>query len=69
MLDLGSIDSGDLELSALDRVCGRWTRYAATRPAETSTRIADFDLLISNKVSLGANITAFNVGERRNRLV
>ena len=54
MLDLGSIDGGDLNLSALDRVCASWTRYAATRPAETAARIADADLLVSNKVVIGA---------------
>jgi glycerate dehydrogenase len=54
MLDLGSIDIGDLDLSALDAVCGGWTRYAATKPAETVARIADADLIVTNKVVIGA---------------
>ena len=54
MLDLGSIDIGDLDLSALDAACGHWTRHAATLPAETVARIADADLIVTNKVVIGA---------------
>lgn len=71
MLDLGSIDSGDLDLSTLDRVCDRWTRYPSTRPGDTAARVADADLVVTNKVLLGgiaANIAAFLGGEIRNRV-
>ena len=54
MLDLGSLDIGDLDLAALDGVCSRWTRHAATKPAETAARIADADLVVTNKVIIGA---------------
>jgi glycerate dehydrogenase len=54
MLDLASIDSGELDLGVLDRVCPRWTRYPSTSPGATAGRIADADLVVSNKVPLGA---------------
>jgi phosphoglycerate dehydrogenase-like enzyme len=47
MLDLGSIDIGDLDLSALDRVCAHWARHAATAPAQTAARIADAQVVVS----------------------
>jgi glycerate dehydrogenase len=54
MLDLGSTDIGDLDLSALDRVCAHWTRHAATAPAQTAARIADAQVVVTNKVVIGA---------------
>ena len=54
MLDLGSTDIGDLDLSALDRVCAHWTHHAATLPAQTAARIADADVVVTNKVVIGA---------------
>jgi glycerate dehydrogenase len=54
MLDLGSTDIGDLDLSALDRVRGHWTRHAATAPAQTAARIADAEVVVTNKVVIGA---------------
>ena len=56
LLDLGSIDNGDLDLSALDRVCPRWTRHAATAPIETAARIAEAELVVTNKVVLDAHL-------------
>jgi glycerate dehydrogenase len=53
LLDLGSIDCGDLDRGALARACPRWTAHAATSPADTAARIADADLVVSNKVVLG----------------
>ncbi len=64
ILDLGSIDSGDLDLTPLDGVCARWTRYPSTRPGETAARIADADLVVSNKVPLGADQMAAAPGLR-----
>jgi len=54
MLDLGSTDIGDLDLSALDRVCACWTRHAATAPTQTAARIADAEVVVTNKVVIGA---------------
>jgi len=54
MLDLGSTDIGDLDLSALNRVCAYWTRHAATAPTQTAARIADAEVVVTNKVVIGA---------------
>ncbi|KAA6181622.1 D-2-hydroxyacid dehydrogenase [Thiohalocapsa marina] len=54
ILDLGSIDPGDLDLSALDRVCNHWTRFDTTAAEQTAARIAAADVVVSNKVVIGA---------------
>lgn len=54
LLDLGSIDRGDLDLTALARVCSRWHRHADTPATATAARIAAADLVVTNKVRLGA---------------
>ncbi|TVQ90774.1 MAG: glycerate dehydrogenase [Chromatiaceae bacterium] len=54
LLDLSSIDRGDLDLSALTRVCARWQCHDRTPPAATAERIATADLVVTNKVRLGA---------------
>lgn len=54
LLDRGSLDTGDLDFSALEAACGLLRCFDATRPAETAARIADAVVVISNKVVLGA---------------
>ena len=44
---------GDVDLSGL-RALGDWTSYEITAPSETVDRIADADVVISNKVVLDA---------------
>ncbi|MGB5830816.1 MAG: hypothetical protein WBG92_02325 [Thiohalocapsa sp.] len=54
MLDVGSIDIGDLDFSVLELVCRHWTRYPATSPAQTAARMVDTELVVSNKVVIGS---------------
>lgn len=53
-LDRDSLDCGDLDFSELDATLPDWRYYPATAPAETVDRIADADVVISNKVVLDA---------------
>ncbi|NEX23558.1 2-hydroxyacid dehydrogenase [Thiorhodococcus mannitoliphagus] len=52
LLDLATIDQGDLDLSSLDRVCGHWQRHAYTEPAETLARLRQTQIAVTNKVVL-----------------
>jgi len=52
LLDLASIDRGDIDLSPLRSMCERWEIYDRTAPDETARRIAGADLVVSNKVVL-----------------
>ncbi|NEV61415.1 2-hydroxyacid dehydrogenase [Thiorhodococcus minor] len=52
LLDLSTIDQGDLDLSALDQVCGHWQRHAYTEPADTLERIRQAQVVVTNKVVL-----------------
>jgi glycerate dehydrogenase len=52
LLDLASIDQGDLDLSALDRVCGTWRSYPQTEPTQTLQHLGDAQIAVTNKVAL-----------------
>jgi len=52
LLDLATIDRGDIDLSSLRAVCERWEIHERTSPDETAARIADAELVVSNKVVL-----------------
>ncbi len=52
VLDLASIDRGDLDLAPLHRVCGAWDMHAATVPAQTRVRIGNARVVVTNKVVL-----------------
>ncbi|EGV29593.1 Glycerate dehydrogenase [Thiorhodococcus drewsii AZ1] len=52
LLDLATIDQGDLDLSCLDRVCGHWQRHAYTEPADTRERLRHAQIAVTNKVAL-----------------
>ncbi|MFZ5592832.1 MAG: 2-hydroxyacid dehydrogenase [Pseudomonadota bacterium] len=52
LLDRGSMDRGDLDFSALERVCPTWRSHDSTEEAEVADRIADATVAISNKVRL-----------------
>lgn len=54
VLDLASIDTGDLDLQRLRNACGRWRYHAATRPERAAERIADAEVVVTNKVVLDA---------------
>ncbi len=54
LLDLGSIDTGELDLGCLDIPGLHWTRHAHTLPSETADRIAHAEVIVTNKVRIDA---------------
>lgn len=56
LLDLASINRGDLDLSSLYSVCDHWETYDKTAPDETGRRVLDAELVVSNKVVLDRNV-------------
>lgn len=52
LLDRGSMDRGDLDFSALERVSPAWRSHDSTEEADVAERIADATVVISNKVRL-----------------
>lgn len=57
-LDLRSLDQGDLDLSALRATLPQWHFYDNTAPAEVAARIAEADVVVSNKVILNETLLA-----------
>lgn len=53
LLDRGALDLGDLDFATLERAHPPWRSYDATAPTDTAARIANADIVISNKVWLG----------------
>lgn len=51
-LDLASVDNGDLNLNALDRALPGWAYHSVTSKDECSARIAEADVVVTNKVVL-----------------
>ncbi len=60
-LDRDTTDRGDIDLSPLEDVLPAWRYYSLTRPDELHERIADADVIISNKVIL--DDAAFNAAQ------
>jgi len=52
LLDLATIDQGDLDLSPLGRVCGAWRRYPHTEPTQLLEHLGDAQIVVTNKVAL-----------------
>jgi glycerate dehydrogenase len=52
ILDLATIDRGDLDLSGLEGGCEQLEQHAQTRPEQVTERLADAVLAITNKVVL-----------------
>ena len=52
LLDRGSLDAGDLDFSALERCFIHWECHADTPPEQVPARIADAEVVITNKVRL-----------------
>ena len=65
-LDYRSIDPGDLDRSGLGSALAAWDWHAGTTPEQVSERIADAEVIVSNKVPLPADVLA---GAARLRLV
>ncbi|MEZ5483234.1 MAG: hypothetical protein R3E73_14100 [Porticoccaceae bacterium] len=53
ILDCDSLRPADLDLSALAELPIAWTIYPTTTQEQTAQRIADADLILTNKVVLG----------------
>lgn len=53
-LDHASLDLGDLDLAALREAAGTLTLHPTTAPTDVATRIADADVVLTNKVVLDA---------------
>ncbi len=51
-LDLDSIHPADLSLDALRGCLNEWQLYASTEENQTSDRIADMEVVVTNKVSI-----------------
>jgi glycerate dehydrogenase len=56
LLDLDTIDRGDLELSRLGHTLSPWQQYGVTDAEQVAERIADAEVVISNKVMLDASV-------------
>ncbi len=54
-LDRDSVDRGDLDFSALDNLIDDWQFYGLTRPEDLHNRIAEAEIIISNKVVIDAS--------------
>jgi len=53
-LDRDSLDCGDLDFNGIDRILPDLRYYPATAPDQVATRIAEAEVVISNKVMLDA---------------
>lgn len=53
-LDRDSLDRGDLDFASLDRILSDLRYYPATAPEQVAARIAQAEVVISNKVMLDA---------------
>ncbi|MCU0836065.1 MAG: 2-hydroxyacid dehydrogenase [Chromatiaceae bacterium] len=58
LLDLASIDRGDIALDRLRLACPHWTFHRATAPGETTGRIAGAEVVVTNKVVLDRGLLA-----------
>ena len=52
VLDLATITNGDLDLSALDAALPGWVGFPVTRADELHARIADAEIVLTNKIRL-----------------
>jgi glycerate dehydrogenase len=56
LLDLATIDQGDLDLSALDRVCDHWRRYPHSGVDHVVAHIGNAQIVVTNKVVLDRTV-------------
>lgn len=54
ILDYATLAPADLDTGALNRVLPRWRVYDHTRPQELAARIADAEVILTNKVVIDA---------------
>ncbi len=65
-LDTDSLDRGDLDRSSLERSAEDWVFHGHTQPRDVPARIAEAEVVVSNKVPLTAETLS---GARRLRLI
>ncbi|KAA9129798.1 D-2-hydroxyacid dehydrogenase [Marinihelvus fidelis] len=53
-LDRSTVDNGDLRLDALDRILPEWRLHDLTAPEDTAARLRGANIVITNKVRIGA---------------
>jgi glycerate dehydrogenase len=58
ILDLATIDRGDLDLSPLGAACEPWQQYRETGPDQIRDRIAEAELVVTNKVVMDGELLA-----------
>jgi len=58
LLDLATLDRGDIDLAPLREACPQWEFHRRTAPDETASRIRDADLVVTNKVILDRRLLA-----------
>lgn len=51
-LDLETLDRGDVDLSGLESALPHWAMHRQTAPQQTAARIAEAEVVVSNKVML-----------------
>ncbi|HEY9150688.1 MAG TPA: 2-hydroxyacid dehydrogenase [Gammaproteobacteria bacterium] len=56
LLDRGSLDAGDLDLSVLEGCFNHWRSYPDTRPEQLAAHITDTEVVITNKVRLDGDL-------------
>ncbi len=64
VLDLATIDRGDIDLGPLLRTCPRWELHERSGPAERAARIAAAEVVVTNKVVLDRDAIAGAKGLR-----
>ncbi len=57
-LDLNTVDRGDLDLEPLRQALPEWKFFQRTEPDEIAERIRDAEVVVTNKVFLGAEAIA-----------
>ena len=55
MLDAASFDRDDIDYTQLYSTNNQWQRYKQTRQNELATRLADAEIIVTNKVPIGKN--------------
>ncbi len=55
-LDLASTDRSDLDLGRLSAACAVWAFREATRPDQVLERLSAAEVVVTNKVVLGADL-------------
>ena len=57
-LDLATVDRGDIDFIRLEETAGELQTWPVTRPAELDARLSGTDVVVLNKVRLGADAIA-----------